>query len=245
MKISWRLIGFGVAAYVLFLLITLPAELVLPRLQKQGVMATGVSGSIWKGQAAALQINRLPLGHVDWNVQVLRLFTGKLTVAIHAKRDDGALQGAISVGFGKRIDIQQLQGSMPIASLGGLGLPGGWQGNVQFNLSMLQLENNWPVAARSAVNLIGPANQPTSIGDFRVEFNGESAKDGLTGTLTSAGNGPFDANGTLRLQPNRNYLIDATVATRPGAPPQVANALQYLGPPDAQGRRPLSMSGSM
>jgi general secretion pathway protein N len=248
MKISWRLLVFGVIAYALFLAFTLPAAFMLSRLQKQGVMATGVSGSIWQGQAAALQINRLTLGHIDWDVRMLHLFIGKLSVDVRAKRDEGTLQGNINIGFGKVVEINQLKGSLPISALGGLGLPGGWQGAVQLNLATLQLESYWPIGARgtvSAMNLVGPANQPMSIGDFRVEFDGSTTKEGIIGTLTSAGNGPFDANGTLRLQPNRSYLIDAQVAMRPGAPQQIANALQYLGPPDAQGRRALSMAGSL
>lgn len=247
MNISWRMTVFGIVAYALFLVFTLPAHLALSRLQKQGVMAAGVSGSIWQGQAAALQINRLTFGHTDWDVRMWRLFIGKLSVDIRAKRDEGTIQGNVNIGFGKVVEINQLNGSLPISALGGLGLPGGWQGTVQLNLASLQLENNWPVSARgtvSATNLMGPANQPMSIGDFRVEFNGMT-KEGLVGSLSSGGNGPFDANGTLRLQPNRSYLIDAQVAMRPGAPPQIANALQYLGAPDAQGKRTLSMAGSL
>jgi hypothetical protein len=56
---------------------------------------------------------------------------------------------------------------------------------------------------------------------------------------------PLEVVGSVRLTANRNYVIDAQVGTRPNAPASIVKALQYLGSPDAQGRRPLSVAGSL
>jgi len=248
MKLPWRFIALGVVAYLIFLLATLPADRVLSRMQTRGVIASGVTGSIWSGKSGAVQIGRLALGEVEWSVSPWRLFAGKVSVDLHAKRNDGSLQATIAIGLGKRVVVRELRGAQPIAALGGLGLPGGWDGILQLNITELDLENNWPVNLRGAVdarNLSGPASQPTQIGSFRVEFSEQKSAGEISGVLTSAGDGPFDVTGTLRLLPNRNYVVDANVALRPGAPTTLSGSLQYLGPPDAQGRRALSMSGTL
>ena len=196
-----------------------------------------------------MQIGNASLGSVAWDVNLLRFFAGKMSADIHVQRESGSVQATVSKGFGKQVRLSDIRGVMPIASMGGLGLPGGWQGDVRLQIATLDLENSWPVQARGMIdvnNLVGPANQPTALGNFHAEFaGGASTQNALSGTLTSTGDGPLDVNGTLRLLPNRTYVIDAQVATRPNAPASIAKALQYLGPPDSQGRRPLSISGSI
>jgi general secretion pathway protein N len=253
MKISWKLVGYGVGAFLVFLVATLPAEMILPRLHSRGIAAAGVSGSIWSGSAAAMQVGTINLGSTQWSMNFLPLFTGKLSANVRVKRDDGTVSAKVSSGFGKRSTISDLKGSLPVASLGGLGLPGGWLGDVRINLPNIELENGWPVRLEGSVdalNLVGPASQPTELGNFRVNFSNAKAQDsaqggGVTGVLESAGEGPLDVQGTLQLMPNRVYVINAQVATTANAPANITKALQYLGPPDAQGRRPLSVSGSL
>jgi general secretion pathway protein N len=249
MKLPWRPIAFGMVAFLVFLGATLPADIVLTRLQSHGIAAAGISGSIWNGRAGVLQIGNTALGATTWRLNVLPLFTGRLSADVNVNRDDGSMRTQFSIGFGKRVELRSLQGKLPIAALGGLGLPGGWQGDVRIQLTALDLESNWPtrvVGSIDATNLVGPANQPTALGNFRVDFADKAAKtEGIVGTLVSVGEGPLDVAGTLRLMPNRTYTIDAQVATRASAPASIAQALQYLGPPDAQGKRPLSMSGSL
>jgi general secretion pathway protein N len=250
MKIPWRLIGFGVAAYLVFLVVTLPADFVLSRLRASGIAASGITGSIWNGKAAAFQFGNVSLGATSWNVDFLPLFAGRLSGDVRATRDDGAAKAHVSIRFGGRVDVHALDANLPIHALGGMGLPGGWQGSVRLQLAEMRLEKNWPVrivGSVDALNLVGPANQPTALGNFHVDFNGDAPKneEGVTGNVTSVGDGPLDVSGTLQLQPNRTYLINAQVGTRPTAPASIAKALQYLGPPDAQGRRPMSISATL
>ena len=43
----------------------------------------------------------------------------------------------------------------------------------------------------------------------------------------------------------RSYIIEGQVKTRGDAPQNLAKALEYLGPPDAEGRRPFSVAGTL
>src|SRR5215207_6501843 len=62
-------IAAGAAAYVLFLLITLPASLVVARLAKHGVISSATTGSVWHGQVTGLQVGVLNLGNAEWNMR--------------------------------------------------------------------------------------------------------------------------------------------------------------------------------
>jgi hypothetical protein len=65
----------------------------------------------------------------------------------------------------------------------------------------------------------------------------------LAGALTDMG-GLLQITGTLQLKADRSYLVEGLVATRPETPRDVADSLQFLGTPDAQGRRSFSLAGT-
>ncbi|MGH8286318.1 MAG: type II secretion system protein N, partial [Steroidobacteraceae bacterium] len=56
--------------------------------------------------------------------------------------------------------------------------------------------------------------------------------------------GPLNVTGSLRLTREPGFVLDGLVAARPDASPELARQLQYLGAPDAGGRRPFSIAGT-
>jgi hypothetical protein len=52
-------------------------------------------------------------------------------------------------------------------------------------------------------------------------------------------------SGLLQLSPSGAYDLEGSVAPRPGASADLTQTLQLLGAPDAQGRRPFSLAGSL
>jgi general secretion pathway protein N len=254
-RFPWLWVVLGVATYLVVLLATLPAARLTTRLQASGIVAAGVSGSIWNGRAAVVQANGISLGATEWQINPWRLLTATLSVDMHCKRDDGYIDATVRQGFIGAVTLRNVRGSLPLTALSGLGLPGGgtsgWGGSVQLKLDQLTLVNRWPTDIKGtieAVNLVGPAQQPTSLGGYRITFpapSGSAAPGELQGAVMSLDDAPLDVVGTVRLTANRNYVIDAQVATRPTAPASIVKALQYLGPPDAQGKRPLSIAGSL
>jgi hypothetical protein len=63
--------------------------------------------------------------------------------------------------------------------------------------------------------------------------------------VSDAGNGPLQINGTIKLKADRSYELDALVGAKPNTPQNLLRALEFLGPPDAQGRRQFSMAGAL
>ena len=248
MKRIWPLVALGIFAYLLFAVVTLPASVVVPRVQPEGVTIAGLDGTIWRGSAQVLQVGGTHLGSIDWSLHVLPLFTMRASADVNLKRTDGFAKGAVSVG-GQQVDLKDLTASIPIAALPPQVAPGGWTGSVNARLAELTLRDGWPVSANGTVdlvNLVGPARRPANLGSFQLKFPTETQEaNTLAGTVNDV-EGPIQIAGRIELKStDRSYLLDGLVATKPDAPADFTRTLEFLGPPDAQGRRQFSLSGTM
>ena len=245
---SW--IVAGIAVYVLFLLVTLPASLVSARLAKRGVMTSSTSGSVWHGQVTGLQVGVLNLGNAEWHLRFLPLLTGKLAADIKLVQPNGFADARVAASLSGSIVLSDVSASLPLQSIvGSGGLPGGWTGTAQAKIAEVVLKNGWPVSAQGTLDLVdltGPARQPSNIGAYRIKFPAANAPaDTLMGTLEALQGAALDVTGTLKFAADRSYQLDTMVAARGNAPQNLAEGMQYLGSPDAQGRRPFSVSGTL
>ena len=247
MKRVWALVALGVVAFVLFALFTLPAQVVLSRLESAGVHTAGVRGTIWNGEAQVLVVSGVRVGAVKWDLHVLPLFAARATADLKITRVDGFLETHLTAAPSGRISLSDLTGSLPFSALPPDAIRG-WAGTVNLKLAALTVEDGWPVAAEGvveAIDITGPPNKPANMGSYKVTFPPEAAAgDTLTGQLADIG-GPLQISGTLQLRAaDRSYHIDGMIAARPDAPREVLNTLQYLGPADEQGRRPFGTEGT-
>src|SRR5688572_8179474 len=221
MKKLWPLLALGIGAFLLLALFTLPAKTVLSFFETPGVTLGGVSGTLWNGRAQAVRSGTLHIGSVEWKLDILRLFTGKLAADVRVTRSDGFAQGSIAAAPGGQITLRAFNASLPVGALPPNVVRGGWTGTLNLKLAELALDNAWPVALNGTVevtDLVGPANRPAALGSYKVIFPEGAAKgDTLTGTLTDTG-GPLAVNGTVQLNKGRSYLVSGMIATRPNAP---------------------------
>jgi general secretion pathway protein N len=248
MKRIWPLAVLGALAYFVFALITLPASVVVRQLEPYGIKAAGVSGTAWNGSAQVVQIGATSLGSLSWDLHVMPLFTLRGVADVKVQRSDGFAQGTISASR-SRTELTNLSAAVPLAALPREVAQGGFTGTLNAKLAELTLENGWPVSANGTIEVLdlnGPARKPVNLGSYHVEFPAQaSTPDALTGALKDIG-GPIQITGTIQLKAaDRSYLLEGLVATKPDAPPDFARTLEFLGPPDAQGRRQFSLSGTM
>jgi general secretion pathway protein N len=252
MKRLWPFAALAVIAYLVFALITLPASVIVNRVQLQGVTIAGVEGTIWNGNAQVVRIGATHLGSMSWKLHALPLLTLRGSADFKLSRTDGFAQGAITAS-GQQVDFKDLTAALPIAALPPQVAPGGWTGSVNAKLARLILENGWPTSAIGTVDVVdltGPARKPVNLGSYQLKFPAESqvkspAADTLVGSINDIA-GPIQIAGTIQLKSSdRSYLLDGLVATKPNAPADFTRTLEFLGPPDAQGRRQFSLSGTM
>lgn len=246
MKKIWPLAVLGIVAYLVFAIATLPAQLLLSRLAPT-VVASGVRGTVWNGQAQVVQIGSMALGAVEWKLHALPLLMARLSADVKVTRPDGFVQTSLDGGLSGAVTFKDLTGSIPLSSVAAAAAPGGWTGTLNVRLAALTLDNGWPISADGlleVVDLTGPARRPANMGSYKVTFPPGPAGEDLVGAIADAG-GPLEIAGNIRLKPDRSYVIEGVVAARPDAPKSVADTLQYLGTPDAQGRRPFSLAGTL
>jgi general secretion pathway protein N len=244
----WLLVALGIGAFILFALFTLPARVALSWLAPDEISTAGVSGTLWEGRAEVVQIRDALLGGIEWDLHVLALFTGRLSADVKLTRTDGFAQTALTLKPGGTIGFEQLTASLPLRALPAGVAPGGWTGTVNIKLDGLTLDEGWPISAAGTIevrDVTGPANQPVNRGSYKIALPAQTSTPGaLSGDLSDMG-GPLQVTGTVQLKPDRSYLIDGLVAPRPDAPADVVKTLQFLGPGDAQGRRPFSVAGTL
>ena len=251
-KRPWWLVSVGIIAALIMALATLPATLFSGQFARAGLNAASYSGSIWSGQAQSLAWRSNVVGDLSWSFAPLDLLRGRLGARLTLTRADGQLATHASVSPGGKVSLADTQVDLPLAALGGLpiGLPGNWQGRMKGTFDEVVLVNGAPTALRGKLDLDGLVSPPPrtlSIGSYAVEAPDPAATgrpDGEINVGIRDKGGPFAFDGRLTISAGRSYLLVGRVATRGNASPQVSQALQMLGPVDADGRRELSLSGT-
>jgi len=248
----WWLIALGLLAAVLIMVATLPASLAARQLERVGFTAAGYSGSVWRGRAQNFAWRGAPLGELQWRLRPWALLTGHAGGTIRLTRPDGSLSSDFSASLKGDVRLSNLQGDLDIEALSALplGLPHGWSGRVSGRLEELEVTDGVPTSVRGAVDMDGivaPPPRSTTIGSYHIVMPDPAAAP-VAGELTahvSDKEGPFSFDGRFTLASDRSFLLEGMLAPRGPTPPALQRSLELLGPADASGRRPLSVSGTL
>lgn len=244
MRKALPLVVAGITAFLLTLLVTLPAGVVAKVLPP--TITLGVTdGTLWNGRAESLVVGGQPLGGLEWTLRPLNLFAGRLAFDGKLVRSDGRASGRVALGIGGRLSARNLEVQLPLTAFPTGVAPRGWSGAVHARLQSLDM------GPRSAPQIVGsvelrglqaPAPGGAAIGSYAVTFP-PVAGEKLVGQIKDL-EGPMQVNGTVTIGADRSYVVEGMVAPRAGAPKAVTDTLKYLGAPDAQGRRPFSLAGT-
>ncbi|SEP95812.1 general secretion pathway protein N [Ectothiorhodospira magna] len=243
--------GLGVMAYLICLLLTLPASLAWQWLDDRGkvpehVELAGISGTFWQGQARQVRVNGLMLSDLQWQVRPLALLRGELRLDVRLQLAGGKATARLGIqpsGLG----VQNLRADLPAAALAeaGLNVPLIVQGRVLADIAHLELD--WQGRFGQATGVVGWLNaamglpEPLPLGDLRVTLRATEA--GHLQAVVQDQGGPLFAEGTAALTPDGAYQVHLRLGTREGARQELSQALGFLGRPDREGRIPLNLSG--
>lgn len=241
------LIAAGIAAFVVCLVAMVPAAVIVSRLPP-GLALTGVSGTIWSGRAASLAVQRRPLGALQWSCRPWRILLLEWSCRLTLRPAGGEATADVALARGGELLLSDAAGRLPISTFEGLASPRGWTGLLELDIVRLRFAGSRPVEAKGrlfvrALKAPGRTGQP--IGDFELVMGeGAVGTDTLTGRLRDLG-GPLRVRGALELKRDGSYLLSGETAPGPGAGPPIFDTLAFLGPPDAQGRRPFTIEGTL
>ncbi|MGY1457111.1 type II secretion system protein N [Luteimonas sp. A534] len=189
-RLAWWFSG----SLVLGLLLSLPLQLVLPRLSlPSGLSAIRVEGSLWRGTLRQAQWRGAALGDLRMGLSPLPLLAGRQKLWLHGPDARLALQGGRASGIG------DAHGVVPLPPLAGLALRASLDG------ARMLFDGDGCSSAggrvRIEVSLPGDALPP-------VILAGTPACDGRSGTLALLSEdtgGPLVLEATFTLDADGSY----------------------------------------
>jgi general secretion pathway protein N len=252
-KRPWWLIAVGLAAALSIAIATLPARFLAGPLTRAGLGAVELTGSVWSGHARGLTWRAAPLGDLRWTLAPSQLLRGRLAANVQLSRPDGDLATRASVSLDGTLRVTDARVNLPVEALSGLplGLPRNWRGRLSGQFAEITVRKGWPSTVRGTLDmddLIAPPPRNMSIGSYHIEMpdpQGAGTPAGQLSARVADKEGPFSFEGRFTLGANREFLLEGLLAPRGATPPALQRSLDLLGPPDAEGRRPVSVSGTL
>lgn len=244
MKRTVTVIVLGVVAFAAIVLARLPASWLLPSGGPFG--CASIEGSLWSGYCGGLTVQGTALGDLTWQLRPARLLLGRLAAHIDLEHPPStSARGDIEMGLGGTVVARDLTASLPLDAKLLPGVPPTLSGTLHLDLTMARITKKGVVdrleGRIEADDLVDSSGYVTPLGNFAVTFPGGTPQP--TGALQDTG-GPLAVQGKLVLTPQPGYDLSGYVTPRPSATPALVNAIQFLGSPDAQGRRQFSLSGT-
>ncbi len=244
-----HLLLLGIPAYLVFLVLTLPATLVLGWLRPAdaGWWLESVQGSVWCGEARRLHYAGLSLDNPEWRLRPLALLLGRveygLRVSGEAATVDARVGRALDGGFYLRDTHGRLAAALLTALVSGELLHAG--GELQVELAALDYDQG-PQSATGqlrwqAAALTDPME--ISLGDFQLLLETKD-EPGIHGVLTDT-QGVIAVDARLSLHPDGRYELLGTLEPRANATDELRESLALLGRPDARGRYRLNYRGKL
>lgn len=246
---SW--LALTLAFYLLFLLWGLPAQYVVSFLQKRNVLPavmsslSGVEGAWTAGRILAIKTGGIELSNLSWRFQPSGLIFGRLQFALACDLADGAAAGILRVNH-DTVEIEQIRGQIPAASLAQIYLPG-----VELS-GMMEIEDLGLIAKDGY--LVGGSGQLAwrnaevnspyrmSLGGVMLDLSTEN--DGVLFKVNDLGGG-LQTSGLGFLTSQGKYSFDGNIGARQGSSPELATFLQILGRPGADGMVKLEFKGQL
>ena len=245
MKRTVTVIVLGVVAFAAIVLARLPASWLLPE-GGADFSCASVDGSIWSGYCGGLRVRGVALGDLAWQLRPARLLLGRLAAHIDLEHPPTtSAQGDVEMGLGGAIIARNLTASLPLDPTLLPGAPSTLSGTLHLDLALAQVTQKGVVRKLKgrieASDLIDRSGYVTPLGNFAVTFPGGTPQP--TGDVQDLG-GPLAVSGKLVLTPQPGYDLSGYVTPRASANQALINAIEFLGSPDAQGRRPFALSGT-
>jgi general secretion pathway protein N len=221
----WRLALAGLAAFLVFLVLSAPAAKLLPYFQPQlpGVQFSGVSGSLWSGQALRVDAGAMQLSKVHWRLRLLALFKGALEFSIDADYGGQPLVGRAGIGLFSGPYAADVVGRLAASDLlYGTGMSAiVLDGQLDFAIDDIAgIGSGVPTVAGavswSPARVLSPIE--LDLGQAQLVTRIES---GVTRGKVSASGGVLAVSGDLTVNPDGNYTLVAEIQKKGSVPQAV------------------------
>lgn len=239
-----RWLPWLILAYLITLLVTLPARIIYWLPLPNHIQLTQVSGTLWQGSAGQVLVDDNVINNVSWDWQVSSVFLGELVVDVSVPKRNNpfSLQGRL-LASSTHVGAQSVKASGSLGALLNMAqtrLPLQTKGHWELNVSEYVVTAPGPV--RWCDNLSGNASgdniqvlvngQWESLGSFPVALG---CHDSHSVALTMKGDNDLSLAVDAHIN-SQDIRASGTVKPTPKTPEGLAQLIQYMGKPDAQGR---------
>lgn len=241
MKSVFKWSALALSAYLLLLIIKLPAQQVINRLSlPPNVSLHGISGTIWQGQAIAANINGLPIQKISWSMDFLPLLLGNISADIKAgnirEQDAIAINGKLVVS-GSRLQLNNVQAYLPtnlMISLLPLPFPVKAEGRFKIDIDELDYAKSCQILKGKGQWLnaqVAGLNQMIQLGDFTANM------DCIDNNVVLDVKEPnsFGLSAKAVIPSNLKFSVQGRFKPDAKLPEEVHQAAQFFGKKDNQG----------
>jgi hypothetical protein len=229
LKRGTLLLGVGLAAYLVFALVSFPARVAVAWFAPPGVSLGGVQGTLWKGRAVMGAVAGVPFSDLTWDLNPLGLVVGRVSADITTKLADGFLEGHVAA-TPTRLLLTDLRGAASLGSFAQLLPLAGVDGLLTWQMERLEVVEQWPVRAIGRLRVAALSAVPygvDNLGDYQIDFADRAAADGVRGMIKDTG-GPIAVTGNLGLTAGCSYDLDVRVEGRAGVGEALSGGLAML-----------------
>lgn len=238
----------GVVAYFVFLAGSLPADYVAHWVSRRApsIQFSGVSGSLFSGQADELSLSDHPLGAIDWHFDWLAPLTATVGYRIRLHTANHDVEGRVDTRF-ETLYLRDVSGRLPVASLDPWSPlpPHSLDGDMDLKLRQLTIDAGHLTHAVGDVDLTQAVlDWPThfTLGSYQMILT--DARDGVHAAVNDVSS-PLSLHADLMLNPKGAYSLNGTLAAHDATDTATRRLLAYLGAPDSTGRYPFSFKGQL
>ncbi|MES9939625.1 MAG: type II secretion system protein N [Candidatus Thiodiazotropha sp. 6PLUC2] len=246
----WRsYLLIGVVAYLLFVLIELPAQHVLGWATagtKQPPFTYGtIKGSLWRGKMEAVTVHGIPVDKLKWRFTPTELIFGNIGFDIIVNHAGQELEGNIAIGSGDQIQIEDISGEIPASmippmiDLSQIGVGG----NVSLDVQQLTLTKNQITAVEGEIqwldsSLKGPF--ALKVGDLKADLS-TGQKGEVKARIKDLG-GATSVDGELSLTTDGNFQVKGQIKPGTDSDPRLGSALKAISKQQSDGSYRITYS---
>ena len=206
---------------------------------------TEVTGTVWEGECAGFVSGRIALDELHWDVHPARILLGQLAATLSATRGAGTVRADVGLGLGGRMTASNVLADFPLDRSLAAVLPASLTGRAHIDAKRAVIERGAITSLEGRLevhDLTDHSEHTTPLGSYVITFPGGEGEP--TGKIRDL-SGPLAVEGTLRFTHSPpGYDLSGLVGIRAGAPPELVNAIRFLGSPDSTGRRPFALTGT-
>ena len=238
----------AIAAYLVFLLSMLPAQPIATLINDNTpARLSGVSGSLWQGQARSLDVAGIKLTDARWNMKAWKLLLAQAALDIEARFEDQPVTGEVGATITGAVFVNTLDArlsadtvtrlaNIPMAQLSGtfdITIDhASWR---QGELPEAEGKLSWKQAAVTVA-------ETASLGDVAITITGQD--DSLHADVNNDG-GDIELSGEATLNPQAEYQASMRFTPTASASRNLRKTLGMFAEKQADGSFLLNNNGSL